>query len=178
MHEVLMFPIKNLKRRCHYFLIFASLTFPLSSFALSSDAKQDMILKADKVTFNNKTKQAKYLGNVFLKQGTAKLNADTASSHLNKDNQLEKAIAHGSPLQEALFETLLDGQKIPLRGKADKITYLPQSQLVKLEGHALLTQGENTYKAPIIIYDMKNQRMLSHKTASHRTTIIFNEKTS
>lgn len=146
--------------------------------ALSSDAEKDMTLRADKVTFNNKTKEANYLGNVVLQQGSAKLNADTARSFLDTQNQLQKAIALGSKLQKALFETLLDGKKKPLKGQAEKITYLPQTQMVKLEGKALLVQGANTYIAPIIMYDMKNQKVLSHKTQKQRTTIILNEKLS
>ena len=177
MLEVLMFQIKNLKGLN---LLFTFSLFFLSHhcIALSSDAEQNMTLRADKVTFDNKTKKTRYLGHVYLKQGSAKLKANSASSYLNDDNQLEKAIALGSALHKALFETLLDGQKKPLKGTADKITYLPKTQLVRLEGKATLTHGSNTYAAPIIVYDMKHQRLLSHKTKKQRTTIILNEKTS
>ncbi len=138
---------------------------------------QSMLLRADKASFNNKKKEGYYLGHVFLKQGSSQLNATSAKTYSNIENQLEKAIAFGDSLTKALFETLLNGKNEPLKGQADKITYFPKKQLVRLEGNALLSQGNNTYRAPLIIYDINHQRLLSHKTAQQRSTITFNDKT-
>lgn len=158
------------------------LSFALSTllahnvFALKSDQKQNLLLMADKIKFNNKQKIGHYLGHVSLKQGTSMLKANTAWTYTDENNQLKKAVALGTPLKQALFETLMDGQKEKLKGKADKITYFSQKQHLHLEGNALLTLGKNKYQAPLIIYDINKQRIISTKTSNHRSTITINEK--
>ena len=150
-----------------------------TAFALKSDQNKSMILMADKIKFDNKLGEGHYIGNVYLKQGSSLLKSDTAWTYINKKNSLKKAIALGNNLKQAFFRTLIEGKKEYFKGHANKITYLPQKQLIYLEGRASLAQGKNKYEAPIIIYDIEKQRLVSKKTTKHRSTIhIENDKTA
>lgn len=145
------------------------------TFALTADKAENLLLMADKMTFSNKQKIGTYLGHVYLKQGSSTLHANKAWTYTNNNHQLDKAIALGNATKQALFETLMEGQKDKLKGAADKISYFPNKQLIRLEGHAFLSQGKNTYQAPLIIYDITKQRLISQKTSKSRSHITIEE---
>ncbi len=162
------------KLACLCLLLFGMIN---TSYALPSDRTKTMLMMADKVHYDNKQKTGEYIGDVLLKQGTSILHANNAKTYSNQYNQLEKAIAYGSKIKQADFETALENEKEKLKARANKITYFPIKQLFYLEGNAQIKQGANQFKAPMIIYDMVKKKVISNKKQAHRrSTIIIKDK--
>lgn len=101
------------------------------------------------------------------------LRAASVRLKTNADNALVFAIAKGDKTQRAhLWST----EKNPtVHAYADEIEYHPNEHRVILTGHACLSQGQNSFSAPKIIYNTATQHVLSQKEGKERTTIILSE---
>jgi len=132
------------------------------AWSASSDAQQPMFAKSDQAEFNQKTSIGVYTGNVSATQGTTELVSARLTTYLNSDtHQLNHAIAEGTP---AVYTTELAPEKPRLVAKANRIEYYPLEAKVDLLGHAIVTQGNDSYSAQVIHYDLQNQRVMSPKT--------------
>lgn len=152
------------------------LAMPINnSYALFTDNHKNIIFMAEKVSFDNKARQGHYAGQVKIIQGHNALYADTAKTKSNKKNELIEANAYGNAKQQAKFETYLESNNKKLIALADSITYYPQKHIIKLLGKASLNQTGNTYKAPIIVYDIAKEKIISKQTSHQRVTITFKD---
>lgn len=148
---------------------------PLDAWALPQDQKESLVLIADNVKLNNEKRQGHFVGHVKIEQGSSTIYADQVFTYLDEQHQLNKAIATGSQSHPAKFTTRLEGEAKLLVAKADRLTYLPLKQQIVLNGQASIQQGSQTYKAPVIIYDIQHKRILSHKVGNKRSSIVIAE---
>ncbi len=153
--------------------IFALLCFINQSRALPTDKNQIVELRAGSADINQQTHQGVYLNDVQLDQGTTHIRAHKAITTGNEKNQLILAVIKGNSKAQAHYWTLVAEHKPPMHAYADTITYYPERHLIQLVGNAKVEQGNNSFSAPEITYDIQAQHVVSHASSTARTTIIF-----
>jgi len=158
-------------------LIFTSIFFYSPFVSAKTSPKNDNILvMANKVVFNNKTKQSTLSGDVIVQQGKNIIHADKAITFGDKNNHLIKTVALGNDKLQARFTASITNDANFFKGLADKLVYYPLRNEVLLEGNAVIEKGKNTYKAPIIRYNLKLKRIVSIQKNKQRTKIVIKEK--
>ena len=148
-------------------LLFA-LFFHNNIYALESDRDQPATIDADSVEIDFSTGKRIYNGNVRLRQGTIKLDADRLEVHF-KDDQLEKAIAKGNP---ARFQQRPDGKSTDTVGQAVYIHIDEINNIITLTNNAMINQGTFAINGKTIVYNMGTDKMnvIGDKKAPTRTT--------
>jgi lipopolysaccharide export system protein LptA len=141
--------------RLLHLIALIALIVPTAGHALESDREQPATITADEVDIDFATGKRIYTGNVKLRQGTIKLDADKLEVYF-KDSMLEKAIAVGKP---AMFQQRPDGKEHDVIGKAIFIHLDEIQNVITLTREASLTQGPDSVDAKTIIYDMANDKM-------------------
>lgn len=136
-----------------------SLLFPAVSFALSSDHTEQIKIKADSVTINEKTGISTYLGNVLFTQGSLIINGTKVIIHQTK-NALSKIIVHGTP---ATFQQEQDDSPNIIHAKAGKMTYITKDERVYLETDASVSQGDNLLTGNEIEYNTRSSTVTAKK---------------
>ncbi len=127
----------------------------LPAAALDSDKEQPAVIDADAVDIDFATGKRVYYGDVKLRQGSIKLDADKLEIYF-KDDQLERAIAVGQP---AVFSQVPEGKTQEVIGKG-LVIYLDEVRdTVTLSNNASLTQGTDSLTGKIIVYNMATDKM-------------------
>lgn len=127
------------------------LLFPSVLFALETDKKEPLHIKADQVFFDHQTGINTYKGHVTLIQGTTQLEADTILVRFSTDDQLEKIVAKGAP---ARYRTLFDSEKPEVVGVAGIMEYYPSEGILRLSEAAKITEGGNSFEGSQIEYNI------------------------
>ncbi len=159
-------------------ILFGILGFINLSYALPEDRQAMFYLKSDTADIDQSTHVGIFTGHVEIDQGTTHLRSNTAKTIGNANNQLTQAIAKGSPSKQAHFWSQMSDNKPLLHAWADAIYYFPEQNRVELVGNAKVQQGDDTFKAPKIIYDTKNQHVITKAEGTQRTTITLNRETA
>jgi len=141
-------------------------------YALPDDREKPVHITADSSTFDYKTGTNTYEGNVKVDQGSTHLTADRVITHTNAHHKLQEAEAIGIK-QLAEYTTLPKPGEVVLHAKAKVIKFFPIESTVTLENDVIVTQGENSFHGPVIIYNMKNQTVSAPASKSGRTTIVI-----
>lgn len=142
-------------------------------FALPEDRMQIMALHANSAELDQQLHRGTYLGDVEIHQGTTHIKADKAMTQGNLQNQLITAIIQGSKHAQAHYWVTPEINKPPVHAYADTIYYFPERHLIELIGHARVEQGNNSFSAHKIAYDIVHQHVLSNSDTHQRTTIII-----
>ena len=152
-------------------LLFLLFFFPACLFAFPSDPQQAVHITADSSTFDFKTSDNIYKGNVIITQGTTRLTADRVMTHTNKQKIVE-ATAYGisKPVE---YSTLPKPNDAVFYAKAKKIRFYPIKSIVILEGDVIVTQGKNSFQGPILIYNIKDQTVSAPASQTGRATMII-----
>jgi lipopolysaccharide export system protein LptA len=116
---------------------------------LSSDKDQPIELEADSADLDEGKGLSVYRGNVELRQGSMRLQADTVTVKFD-EGQANQVIAEGRPVK---FEQLPDDSKQLVKGRARRAEYLISSEELILIGDANLMQGKDSFKSDRIVYD-------------------------
>lgn len=154
-------------------LFFISLALlSLMTWALPEDGNKNMHIVADSTLFNYKSGFNTYDGNVKVLQGETNLAADRVTTQSNAKHKIEEAIAYGDK-KLAHYWTLPKIGDPVFHAWAKIIKFYPQKSTVHLEGDVLVTQGNNSFKAPELIYNIKDQTVFSPVTKKGRATIII-----
>lgn len=120
--------------------------------ALPSDAKQPVKLVADNASFNEKTGNMQYRGNVKISQGSLNITANSLTIQLDADKSIKTASAVGSP---AVMQQQLKAGSGLSRGQAREIRYNAKTGIITLMGNASLKQEGASIKGNIIRYSLK-----------------------
>ena len=144
-----------------------------SAYALPTDKEKVMHVKADTANLNQHERKGIYAGNVELIQGTSNLQAAKAITIGNEKNQLVLAVASGVKEKQAHYWTVADLKKPPLHAYANTIRYYPLRHVVELIGDARVEQGNNSFSAAKITYDIEKQQVLSQGDSKKRIIIIY-----
>lgn len=156
------------------YLILSLMTF--TAHALAEDQNQVLLISSDNADFNHKKHQATFKGNIEIIQGSTHLKAHEIHSKADKNNHLTFAIAYGNKNEQAHYWTLPEKNKEILHAYADKIYFYPDKHLIKLIGNAKITQENNLFKAPIILFDTKNQHVISESNTNEKIKIIIHHE--
>lgn len=142
------------------------------AFALPDDSEQIMHIIADTSAFDYKGGQSTYEGNVKVDQGSSHLTADRVVTKNNAQHKIEEAIAYGTN-KLAEYTTLPKPGDAVFHAKANVIKFYPPKSMIILEGKVLVTQGDNSFNGPLIIYNIKDQTVIAPASKGGRATIII-----
>ncbi len=136
--------------------------------ALESDRDQPAIIDADGVDIDFASGLRVYYGNVRLRQGTLKLDADKLEVRF-EDDKVQTAVAVGEP---AVFRQRPDGKDADVIGEALFIHLDETENVITLTRDAVVTQGADRISGRTIVYDMANDkvRVRSGSEGQTRTT--------
>ena len=157
------------------FLFFILLCFFNICIALPEDNEKPMTIIADSFLFNNKTGEDIYEGNVKIDQGTTHLTADRLITKKNEQHKIISAIAYGEK-KLAEYITLPKKGDLLFHAKANVITFYPLTFTVILEKNVIITQGQNRFHGPMIIYNIKKQTVATPASDKGHATIIIEPK--
>ncbi len=150
------------------------LWLPVYTYALPSDSEKNMHITADSTLLNYKTGFNLYEGNVKITQGETRLTAERLTTQRNNNHKMEEAIAYGTKTLAHYWTIPRKGDQV-LHAKANIIKFYPLKSLVVLNGNVLVTQGNNSFQGPEIIYNIKDQTVVSPPTKKGRATIIVEQ---
>ena len=125
------------------------------ALALKSDRNQPALVDADEVDMDFATGQRDYRGNVLVRQGTLRIEADTITT-LHKDGILQKATAFGKP---AIFKQRPDGKNHDVIGKGLRLELDHANDIITLEGDASIEQNQDSIKGETIVYNMATDQL-------------------
>lgn len=145
----------------------------LWAFDLVAGAKEVLQVVADTADLNQKKHRGTYTGHVQFSQGTSHLWAASAMTQGDEQNKLIVAIVHGSKGQQAHYWSQPSPDKPTMHAYADTMYYYPKRHLIRLQGRALVKQGDNSMAAATILYDTETQHVVSGSDHSRRTTLIL-----
>ena len=149
------------------------LMYPYISYALDSDGDEPIYVQSDAAQINNSTGFGEYMGNVVMDQGTTHITADHATTTTDDDGDLVEATAQGSTDEQVHYWTRTALDKPLFHAYADRMEYKAQEDKIYLYGNAQITQGDDSYSAPTIEYDMVADQVVSPENQAGRTTIII-----
>lgn len=144
-----------------------ALLIPTLSFALSTDRKQPIKIKADRVSINEKTGISHYAGNVSFIQGSLILKGSEIIIHQAKNN-VSKIIVIGKP---ATFQQQQDNKKELVNAKAGKMKYITKDERVYLSGNAAVAQGDNLLKGNEIEYNTRTSTVTAQKSENNTNRV-------
>ncbi|WP_434111852.1 lipopolysaccharide transport periplasmic protein LptA [Methylocaldum sp. GT1TLB] len=123
-----------------------------NTFALDSDSKQPIYIEANTATYDEKTGQTVYTGDVKATQGSLDVQGDQMTVY-QKGGQTEKIIVTGNPTR---LKQTPEGGKEDIHGTSQRADYFPDTGILILYDKALVWQGQNSTASDIIEYDTKN----------------------
>ncbi len=127
------------------------------ALALPEDRDQPMNITADEGTFKSGSGEAHFRGNVYLKQGTLELWADTLDVIRDPETGDIKFLeAHGEP---AIYQEQVEADSGLLKMRGLRIEYKPEEDVVISEGEAHLEQEGNETDAHYILYNVTNETL-------------------
>lgn len=148
------------------------LLLPTFTYALQDDQEKPFNIIADSSVFNYKTGIDVYEGNVRVNQGTSHLVADRLVTEKDKQHKIVLATATG-------IKKLAEYSTVPKMGdpiliaKAKIIKFYPARSTVILEQDVLVTQNQNSFHGPRIIYNIKDQVVTAPASQEGRATITI-----
>jgi len=154
-----------------------SCAYFLNCFALNEDSQQPMHIEANSTVIDYKNGKNIYEGNVKVDQGTTHVVADRLITINNDKHKIKEAIAYGlNNLAE--FITLPNPKDKVFTAKSKIIKFYPIDSKVILEGSVSVIQGQNSFRGPIIIYNMKDQIVNVPASKGGRAMIVIETKKS
>jgi len=135
--------------------------------ALPSDRDQPIEVEADSVDLDEGAGKSVYQGNVILRQGTIRLEADRVTV-LHRGSKPSKVVAIGNPVK---FRQRPGGQKEEIRGSANRTEYQIDSEELLLIGNAYLAQGDDSFRSDRIVYDRVAERIKAGAAAQGKERV-------
>lgn len=121
------------------------------SNALENDVKQPIIIDSNAATYDEKSEQSTYTGNVVSTQGSVRVNSDKLVVYF-KNGEAEKLVFTG---KMAKFKQTPSVGAKDITGEAGKGEFYPKRNLLILIDDATVWQGNGTYSSDYIEYDIK-----------------------
>jgi lipopolysaccharide export system protein LptA len=98
-----------------------------------------------------------FTGNVQIESGGATLGAERATLNF-ASHRVRKATLDGSPVA---FEQARAGATAPTQGRASRVEYDFEAQVLRLTGDAWLSEGQNEITGDSITYEIGAQRVIA-----------------
>ena len=151
-------------RRLSFLTITLLLLAAGQAHALPGDKDQPVQLEADSVDIDEGKGTSVYRGDVDLRQGSMRLQADQVTVK-HQGRRPDRIIAVGS----VRFQQ--DSGKGMVRARARKAEYEVNSELLTLIGRASLTQAGDTMKSDRIVYDRVHHKVRAGTAAKGRQRV-------
>ncbi|WP_325891558.1 lipopolysaccharide transport periplasmic protein LptA [Grimontia sp. NTOU-MAR1] len=145
--------------------------FSGTAMALSTDSEQPIYIDSDSQNLDMNTNTVIFTGNVYLRQGSIRLNADkVVVTRPSGEEGVEVIDAYGKP---ATFEqTMDDGKKI--NGEAFDLRYETGKSFLTMKRNAVLIQeGGNQVEGQKITYNIDKQLLVAESDDSSRVTTVL-----
>ena len=139
---------------------------------ISPSKNDDFIMHADQAIFKQKTHLGNYTGNINITHGETKIQSDSAKTLGNDNNSLKYVEFKGSKNHQAHYITSVP-KKPQVNAYADVMKYYQDRHIIQFIGNARLTQGNDFFAAPMIVYDTLSQHIVSSSKGVVRTTIVI-----
>jgi len=147
-----------------------SLALPAATFAANP---QPLTVDADHsvTTLDNKadTSQTTYSGHVVIRRGTTVIHGAQAVVH-TRHQRLEKAVVTG---KQATFSVQKAGDKGPVHGRADRITYQVAANTLVLEGDAHLKRNGQKFSAARVRYNLDTRTLEARGKRDERVHVVI-----
>ena len=135
-----------------------------AAHALPADKDQPIELAADSVEVDEGKGISVYQGDVELRQGSMRLQADTVTVR-QQSRKPNRIIATG----KVRFEQ--DSGKGLVKARAEQAEYEVNSELLELTGRASLTQAGDTMRSDRITYDRVRHKVKAGAAASGKQRV-------
>jgi len=129
------------------------------ALALTSDQHQPIRVTSDRMTVDERQGISHYEGNVYLKQGSLEIRADTLTVHL-KNGKITRIIIIGSP---ARLQQQPDDRDT-IHSSARRMEYDTRSGQLLLIHDALVKQGANRFSGARIEYNTQTSIVAAERT--------------
>jgi lipopolysaccharide export system protein LptA len=139
--------------------------------ALDSDREQPAVIDADEVDIDFETGVRTYRGNVVVRQGTIRLDADEIDVYY-KDDVLDTIIAVGRP---AIFRQRPEGKEHDVVGRGLKVELDEVNEIVTLTDEASVTQDRDSVTGRIIVYNMATDQVKVRSGSTATRTVVTPE---
>lgn len=138
------------------------------ALALDPNSMEPIEVESDLVIFDDQKGFSKYSGNVIVKQGKTRLEADEIMVRV-VNRQIVSIDATGKPAH------FVDFTQRETHGYAEAINYVTKTALLTLHGHAKLNQQDHFFSGDKILYDTRNKAVQAsgNKSEGERVRIQF-----
>ena len=137
-------------------ILLALLLLVPAAAALESDRQKELVIEADQLEGNEQKQITRLNGDVFLRQGTLNIRADSAVLH-GSVRSLERLVVEGSP---ATLNQELEERQGRLHAEARRIDYDLVSRQIVLSGNAVVDQANRRLTGERILYDLASDRVV------------------
>lgn len=146
--------------------------FSTSLWALETDSKEKLYIVSDSTIYNYKTGINIYEGHVKVDQGTSHITADKLITKNNSRHVMQEAIAYGYQELAHYWTIPKEGEK-DVHAHAKVIKFYPITSNVTLEKNVIVTQGENSFKGELILYNKSDQTIIVPASQSGRAVLVY-----
>lgn len=140
-------------------LMLAMLAVMPLSWALSEDARQPIRIEADAMHLDEKRGEAVYTGNVRMRQGSIRLQADRVVV-ISAGKGISQVRAYGAP---ARFRQQLNGERGEVVAHAANMEYQTVRDWLVLDGDAYLKQSGNEFSGKRLEYDLRQETLSARR---------------
>ena len=136
-------------------LLGMTILFQVPAQALKSDSQQPAFVDAEEVDMDFKTGKRTYRGNVLVRQGTLRIEADQITT-THKDGLLQIAVAIGKP---AIFRQRPDGKDYDVIGTGLRLELDHPNEIITLHENARIEQNQDSIAGETIVYNMSTEQL-------------------
>ena len=145
----------TVRRSVSAVLLGMAVLFQIPAYALKSDRQQPALVDAEEVDMDFKTGKRIYRGNVLVRQGTLRIEADQITT-THKDGVLQIAVAIGKP---AIFRQRPDGKDYDVIGKGLRLELDHPNDIITLHKNARVEQNQDSIAGETIVYNMSTEQL-------------------
>ena len=166
----------SLPGRARLGILLILMLVPLLLAALESDKDQPVYIEADSVEIDDRTGVRIYQGNVVMTQGSVHITADKVTV-TKLESGADHVLAIGDPVT---FQQQREGEIELARGRAQRVEYDLDSDIIKMYDDAELSQGQDILKNDRITYDKTREVMWAgaSQTGKQRVRITLQPDSS
>lgn len=146
-----------------------------NAFALLSDSKAPIEIKAKTVIVDERRGLSIYTGDVKLTQGSLSLSAENVEI-FSTQNKVTKVIAKGSSKQRAHYQQNQQNKSGLITADAENIIYSLQQETIHLKGNAHLVRSFDSFGAHTLDYDIKNDKIMAKQSKDAAERVRFKIK--
>lgn len=166
--------IRQMLRSTRLISIFILFTccYAVTAFALKSDNIEKIYIMGDYAMLNYKTGIHTFEGHVKVDQGTTHVLADRIQTTNNHHHEIKEVTAYGLE-NLAHYWTLPKVGDAEIHAHAKIIKFYPLSSNATLEQHAIVIQGNNSFRGEQILYNMNDETITIPASKKGRAVLIY-----